>query len=275
MIEAALEDGRHWELSRYYEDFYDFQIALLTEFPSEAGNSGQKRTLPYMPGPVNYVTDSITEGRQHNLDSYVKTLLQQPAYISRCTLVKQFFAPREGDYEMDPNAMNDDYRLSAGSQQSSNDSPEGAASRQSSRGNLNGAGYSGLSAAPARSSPHQRGQSSISGNGAGPTRQASSLSQPSTNSLSPSMNGNGPQMSAMKVKIYFGEEAIAIRVPTDIQYQQLHDKIRERLKIPPGEEIALFYKDEPSGERPSLLSDNDLDFALSRNDKFVVFVEYN
>src|ERR1700712_1095450 len=180
VIEAALEDGRHWELSRYYEDFYDFQIQLLTEFPAEAGNTGtQKRTLPYMPGPVNYVTDAITEGRQHNLDAYVKNLLTQPPYISRCTLVKQFFAPREGDYEMDPNAVNEEYRLSGGSQQSSTDSPTNGASRQSSRGNLNGGGYGGLSAAPARSSPHQRGQPSIGGGPPGITRQASSLSQPS------------------------------------------------------------------------------------------------
>ena len=156
VIEAALEDGRHWELSRYYEDFYDFQIQLLTEFPAEAGNTGtQKRTLPYMPGPVNYVTDAITEGIQHNLDAYVKNLLTQPAYISRCTLVKQFFAPREGDYEMDPNAVNEEYRLSGGSQQSSTDSPTNGASRQSSRGNLNGGNYAGLSAAPARKCPPQ------------------------------------------------------------------------------------------------------------------------
>ena len=154
MIEAVLEDGRHWELARYYEDFYDFQIQLLTEFPAEAGNTGtQKRTLPYMPGPVNYVTDAITEGRQHNLDAYVKNLLTQPAYISRCTLVKKFFEPREGDYEMDPNAVNEDYRLSGGSQQSSTDSPTNGASRQSSRGNLNGGNYAGLSAAPARNIP--------------------------------------------------------------------------------------------------------------------------
>ena len=275
VIEAALEDGRHWELSRYYEDFYDFQIALLTEFPAEAGNTGQqKRTLPYMPGPVNYVTDAITEGRQHNLDAYVKNLLTQPPYISRCTLVKQFFAPREGDYEMDPNAVNEEYRLSGGSQQSSNDSPTNGASRQSSRGNLNGGGYSGLSAAPARNSPHQRGQPSLSTNGnQGPIRQTSSLSQPSQNSLSPGLNGQ--QASAMKVKIYFGDDLIAIRVPTDIQYQQLYEKIRDRLKIPQGEEIALFYKDETSGERPGLLSNNDLDFALRRNDKLIIYVEYN
>lgn len=271
VIEAALEDGRHWELSRYYEDFYDFQIALLTEFPAEAGNTNtQKRTLPYMPGPVNYVTDAITEGRQHNLDAYVKNLLTQPPYISRCTLVKQFFAPREGDYEMDPNAVNEEYRLSGGSQQSSNDSPSNGASRQSSRGNLNGAaGYSGgLSAAPARNQPP-------AGNGIqGPGRQNSSLSQPSLTSLSPT-GTNTQQVSAMKVKIYFGDDLIAIRVPTDIQYPQLYEKIRERLKIPQGEEIALYYKDETSGERPGLLSNNDLDFALRRNDKLIIYVEYN
>ncbi|APA12962.1 hypothetical protein SS1G_08454 [Sclerotinia sclerotiorum 1980 UF-70] len=277
VIEAALEDGRHWELSRYYEDFYDFQIALLTEFPAEAGNTGtQKRSLPYMPGPVNYVTDAITEGRQHNLDAYVKNLLTQPAYISRCTLVKQFFAPREGDYEMDPNAVEEEYRLSGGSQQSSSDSRTQAASRQSSRGDLNGETYSiggptGLTAAPG----HQRGQSSLSvKNGQGPTRQTSSLSQPPSNSLTPAANMNGQQPSAMKVKIYFGDDLIAIRVPTDIQYRQLYEKISDRLKIPQGDEIALYYKDEPSGEKPNLMSDNDLDIALQRNDKLIIYVEY-
>jgi bud emergence protein 1 len=273
VIEAVLEDGRHWELSRYYEDFYDFQIALLQEFPAEAGNTGtQKRTLPYMPGPVNYVTDTITEGRQHNLDAYVKNLLTQPPYISRCTLVKQFFAPREGDYEIDPNATNEEYRLSGGSGQSSSDSPTNATSRQSSRGNLNGGAYAGLTAAPARTSPHQKGVSiSVSSGQGGVARQPSSLSQPSITSISPDVNGGQP--AAMKVKIYYGNDLIAIRVPNDILYQQLYEKIRDRLKIPAGEEIALYYKDEPSGERPVLLSNNDLDFALQRNDKLIIYVE--
>ena len=88
------------------------------------------------------------------------------------------------------------------------------------------------------------------------------------------MNGAQPA-SAMKVKIYFGDDLIAIRVPTDIQYQQLYEKIRDRLKIPPGEEIALFYKDESSGDRPNLISNNDLDIALGRNDKLIIYVEYN
>jgi bud emergence protein 1 len=265
VIEAVLEDGRHWELSRYYEDFYDFQIALLTEFPAEAGNTGtQKRTLPYMPGPVNYVTDAITEGRLHNLDAYVKNLLNQPPYISRCNLVKQFFAPREGDYEIDPNANGDEeYRLSQVSQPSSTESPADGGSRQSSRNNLNGGGYGGLSAAPTR---QMNGGPNIA-------RQSSSLSQPSQTSL-PGLHQQGqPPASAMKVKMYYNGDLIAIRVPTDIQYQQLYDKIRDRLKVQAGQQIQISYKDEPTGDKLGMMNNNDLDFALQRTEKLLLYVE--
>lgn len=260
VIEASLEDGRHWELSRYYEDFYDFQIALLTEFPAEAGNTGtQKRTLPYMPGPVNYVTDAITEGRLHNLDQYVKNLLGQPPYISKCNLVKQFFAPREGDYEVDTNSNGDEYRLSAGSR-SSTDSPKDENSRQSSRNNLNGPGYSGLSAAPRQS---QSGPVQVA-------RETSSLSQPSQSSLS---QGAGQGHQAFKVKIHFNNDTFLIRVPGDTNFQQLYERIRERTKVANGDQIELFYRDEASGDKLNLISDNDLDYALDHNDKLVIFVE--
>ncbi|KAK3687754.1 hypothetical protein B0T22DRAFT_138352 [Podospora appendiculata] len=268
VIEAILEDGRAWELSRYYEDFYDFQIALLTEFPVEAGTIGdQKRTLPYMPGPVNYVTDAITEGRLHNLDAYVKNLLAQPPYIAKCPLVKQFFAPREGDYEIDPNVTGEEYRLSGGSQPSSTDSPADGASRQSSRQNLdgngNGTGYSSGLSAPTRQMSQNSGQPAMA-------RQTSTLSQPSQTSLSPAIQQAGAQM---KVKLSYHGDIIAIKVPSDILFRGLYEKIQERLKIPQGEQIQLSYKDEPSGDKPPLMSNNDLDVALQRNDKLLVYVE--
>lgn len=242
-----MEDGRHWELSRYYEDFYDFQIALLTEFPAEAGNTGtQKRTLPYMPGPVNYVTDAITEGRLHNLDAYVKNLLNQPSYISRCNLVKQFFAPREGDYEIDPNTAGDEYRLSGGSQQSLRDTPPDEMPQQSSNNNLSVNGYGGM------------------------PRQASSLSQPSQASLSPGLN---QQAAAIKIKLSYNGDLIAIRVPNDIQFRDLYEKIRDRLKIPAGDPVDISYKDERTGDKLPMISNNDLDTALERNEKLLLYVE--
>ncbi|EPE03622.1 map kinase activator [Ophiostoma piceae UAMH 11346] len=246
VIEAVLEDGRHWELSRYYEDFYDFQIALLREFPAEAGNGGSsKRTLPYMPGPVNYVTDAITEGRLHNLDAYVKNLLSQPAYIAKCDLVKQFFSPRQGDYEIDPN--------SEGAQDFSGD-------------------------------PDAQGQQP------GMSRQASSISQ-SQASLSPGLAQQQQQQqqqqqlgaqaaaapgaggAAIKIKLSFNSELIAIRVPSDIAFQDLFDKIRDRLKISVADQMLLYYKDESSGERPAMISNNDLDRAIQRNEKLLIYVE--
>lgn len=250
VIEALLEDGRHWELSRYYEDFYDFQIALLTEFPAEAGNTNtQKRTLPYMPGPVNYVTDAITEGRLHNLDAYVKNLLGQPDYIAKCNLVRQFFAPREGDYEIEGN--DDGYRSSGGSVHSSQaESPRDVESR----GNPNGNGYGGLTA------PRTNGQPEMS-------RQTSSISQPSQASVSPGI----PMGAAIKVKLFFSGDTFVIRVPADTNFSQLFDKVRERVKV--ADELQLFYRDEASGDKLSLMSDNDLNYALDHNEKLVLYVE--
>lgn len=258
VIEAELEDGRTWELSRYYEDFYDFQIALLTEFPVEAGTTGDKqRTLPYMPGPVNYVTDAITEGRRHNLDAYVKNLLAQPEYIAKCNLVKQFFAPREGDYEVDPGSVGEEYRLSGGSRPSSTDSPGDGGSRQSSKQNLNGNGY------PVPTRQMSNGQAPM-------TRQTSSLSQPSQTSLSPAIQQAGAQM---KVKLSYNGDIIAIKVQSDIQFRTLYERILERLKIPQGEQMQLSYKDEATGDKPPLMSNNDLDVALQRNEKLLIYVE--
>lgn len=265
VIEAELEDGRSWELSRYYQDFYDFQIALLAEFPAEAGNTGtQKRSLPYMPGPVSYVTDAITEGRLYNLDAYVKNLLNQPPHISRCDLVKLFFAPREGDYEIDGNMNGDEeYRLSQGSRQSSADSPANVPSRQGSRSNLNGYGYGGLSATPRQGSASQQGEMPAHA----PPRHVSTDA---------SLGGQQPPLkpaAAMKIKVRFKDDVIAMRVPTDIQFQELADKIRDRVKATSGEQMQLSFQDEPSGTRQTLGSNDDLDYALQRNEKLTLYVE--
>ncbi|KAI9754343.1 MAG: hypothetical protein M4579_004741 [Chaenotheca gracillima] len=281
IIRAVMEDGRHYELSRFYQDFYDFQIALLSQFQEEAGNTGRSRILPFMPGPVTYVTDTISSGRQQNLDEYIKKLLTMPPHISKCQLVRQLFAPKEGDYEVDPNAtFEDSQRLSGASQPSSNESPEGD-SRQSSRANLNGGGYQpGLSAPPPRSS-HQRQQQSVSNGVAqavhlrsasdlhppGIDRQTSSLTQKSSGSQMAS-NSTG----ALKIKIYFQDDLIAIRVPSDIVFDQLKEKLQGRLGV--GNDIVIQYKDEPSNSFREMRNDDDLDVALQRNPKLTLYVNY-
>jgi bud emergence protein 1 len=79
--------------------------------------------------------------------------------------------------------------------------------------------------------------------------------------------------TVMKIKVSYNGDLIALRVPTDIQYQQLCDKIQDRLKVSPTEQVQLFYKDESTGEKPRLTNDAELDYALERNEKLMLFVE--
>jgi bud emergence protein 1 len=257
IIEAKMEDGRCWELSRYYHDFYDFQIALLTQFEDEAGNRGRPRTLPFMPGPVTHVTDAISNGRRQNLDEYIKKLLSMPPHIARCQLVRQLFAPRQGDFEIDPTAFGEEARYSDQSHHSSSGlEPSQSVSRQSSQVPMN--------AGPDRAS-QQRAQGAAPAtyaNGGPPpmNRQPSSLTQVSSTSNS----------SAMKVKVFFQDDLIAIRIPSGVSLQHLKDKLCDRLKI--QEDIIVQYRDESSGTYVDLQSDADLESAMQRNTKLTLFV---
>ena len=285
-----MEDGSHWELSRIYQKFYDFQIALLQQFPKEsvAPQGGGKRMLPFMPGPVTYVTDAISNGRRESLDQYVKELLALPPYISRCDLVKELFAPQEGDHELDPDRVAEDFRHSTGSQQSSfTGSLSRTASRQSSRGQINGANGYGNMGPPQHKVTRQRSQNSVPGsNGTSQYRnqpdyqyqnavkpQPSTITQNSTHSSAPNTSTtNVNASSALKIKVNFQDDLIAIRVPSEISFPQLKDKLQDRFKI--QEEILIKYKDEPTGEYIEMLSDRDLNVALQRNQKLTLFVGY-
>lgn len=94
IVQALLEDGRTWELTRYYEDFYNLHKELLAKFPSER--------LPKMPVRLGYVMEASSMRRLPDLNAYLKWLLEQRPHISNCVLVKRFLAPRDGDDEIDP-----------------------------------------------------------------------------------------------------------------------------------------------------------------------------
>ncbi|PWN23786.1 hypothetical protein BCV69DRAFT_265056 [Microstroma glucosiphilum] len=102
--DSAPGEERELILYRLYEDFYDFQIALLDHFSVEAGrqideNGKQsKRILPLMPGPLEQVDDYITAQRRGDLDQYIAELCALPEYILRSEIVRLFFEPRPGDH---------------------------------------------------------------------------------------------------------------------------------------------------------------------------------
>ncbi|KIW05820.1 uncharacterized protein PV09_03026 [Verruconis gallopava] len=257
IVECQMEDGRHWELQRLYQDFYDLQINLIQEHPLEAGNvKGHERTLPYMPGPVTYVTDNISNGRRANLDEYIRNLLKLGPHITRSNLVRVFFAPREGDYEIDPNVATDDYRLSSASQDSPAN-PSNAASPQSSAGNLSQQGYSAaVSGRPGTATGH---------NPQGQFQHSRTPSQATTTT-------NRAPGAPLKIKVWFEpDNCVVIRMPAQFSYKDLYRKLKERraLERIDGEEddaeLEVCYRDEAEGRLYPIRGDEDLRVGMERN----------
>ncbi|KAH6612003.1 hypothetical protein C7974DRAFT_406804 [Boeremia exigua] len=274
IIECQMEDGNHWELQRLYQDFYDLQIQLIATYPVEAGTSGQgERTLPFMPGPVTYVTDNISNGRRANLDEYIKNLLKLGPHITHGQLVKGFFAPRQGDYEIDPDVQaQDDYRLSQQSGQSSNHSHGGSTSRQSSADQLQ-ATTPVTPYSTGSYGAHQRGQSSAS------QVYSSALNPPPMNHQhsSASTAVNTGTSSALKIKVWFEEDnCVVIRMPISLRYADLYNKLRERRRLErpnePDEDLNVEYRDEMEGAFFPIENDEDLQIAVERNPKLTLSV---
>jgi bud emergence protein 1 len=287
IIECQMEDGRHWELQRLYQDFYDLQIQLIATYPVEAGTSGSsERTLPFMPGPVTYVTDNISNGRRANLDDYIKDLLKLGPHITNGPLVKSFFAPRQGDYEMDPDVIaQEEYRLSQQSQQSAQSSERSQGnSRQSSADHLQAVTpvtpYSTGGTAGSSYPSHQRGQSTSSQSyGLNPPppiqHQNSGLS---SNSMGGSQPGGTNASSALKIKVWFEEDnCVVIRMPASLKFVDLYNKLKERraLEKPDeskDEDLAVDYRDEVEGLFYPIENDEDLAIAVDRNPKLTLSV---
>lgn len=215
IVFAQLSNGKHRVLYRLYEDFYDFQINFLQEFPAEAGKKDRERILPYMPGPLDLVNDDITADRARDLSKYCDDLLKLPRYLSESTWVQdQLFGIHEGDIEtdIDPSAS----RPVSSSQ------------------------YSNSAAGPVPPPPEHHYEPSSSVPVA--TTPAPSTPLPSTIAPSPAP---APASSAatvggtVKVKIIYKDEIFAIKVPVSSTIQVLKDKVMDRL----GFDVNLKHKE--------------------------------
>jgi bud emergence protein 1 len=211
-----------------------------------------------MPGPVTYVTDNISNGRRANLDEYIRNLLKLGPHITRSDLVREFFAPREGDYELETDAGNDGFRLSSASQDSPAN-PSNAASPQSSAGNLSQQGYRPGTAMSQTPQPgpqpgHYRTPS-----------QATTVNR-------------GPQ-TQVKIKVWFEpDNCVVIRMPPQFSYRDLYKKLKERRALERFEgedentELEVCYRDEGEGRLFPLRNDEELRVGMERNERFTLNV---
>ncbi|KAI9448534.1 hypothetical protein H4582DRAFT_2124508 [Lactarius indigo] len=91
---------------RAYNDFFDFQVALLETFPREGGRErNDLRVIPFMPGPT------LSLERLTGLDDYLRRLCRlnrtTARYILEHHLTREFFALKPGDIENDTDPQYD------------------------------------------------------------------------------------------------------------------------------------------------------------------------
>ena len=109
-LRAFFSTGASLVLYRLYQDFYDFQIALMDEFPIEAGRippgeegkgyPAPERILPMMPGPTDYEDEVVCAQRVHDLSIYLTDLCALPDSLRMSGLMYEFLVPRAGDVEV-------------------------------------------------------------------------------------------------------------------------------------------------------------------------------
>ena len=99
-IEVEFDDGQYWELSRSSEEFREFHLALLREFPNEAAIQDSP---PVIPTAFEYIHSSISGEMNYELELFLKNLLKQPAHISESYILRNFLSPAKGaDHQIHP-----------------------------------------------------------------------------------------------------------------------------------------------------------------------------
>lgn len=292
---------RELVLYRVYDDFYDFQIALLDALPVEAGRQTPNgspipapepnqpppdRLLPYMPGPLNYVDDSITTIRCKELDEYVANLCdlgsRGAAHVLAHPLVRRFFSPRPGDI-MDEMAI--EPGMTAGSDGHTATPHVGEVADQFAQLDVQ---THSRTHSRSHSRTHSRAQSQSQQSHSRSQSQAGRYSEyelggqlmspplPTASSGASGGAGGGANPSFIKVKIFSRstDDLIAIRVPPNVTHRQLITKVRERL----DRDVAkLQYRDSMRGRGEEgfieLVGDEALREWIRSSDKLVLFAD--
>ncbi|KAF9408656.1 bud emergence protein 1 [Podila epigama] len=267
-VRVELANGATRNLYRLYDDFYDFHIALLEEFPVEGGRvSEQQRILPFMPIPLQVVNDAVTATRRADLDAYVQDLCKLPRRITQHPLVENLFALRDGDQETLPNLRSSS--PSVGRTTPSNSMLHSA--MPGSPGDRRPSHSSGPRAAFAPRS--QGGPASYRGYGGDDTSSSVGAS-PSLRSQSsfpsPAINGSGSNEEMIKLKISFQDDIMAMRIPVSITFKALQQKILERLQV---DQSDFSYRDE-RGNFAKIQTDEDVRDAIDKSGgKLMIYVD--
>lgn len=223
-VTCDLKSGKGRRLKRCYQDFYDLQVRLLDSFPAESGKlrdpNGQwtRRLMPYIPGPVPYVTDTITKKRKDDLNAYVGDLIALPEYISRSEMVLLLFQIRE-------NGFDHEFPLKMG------EIPANGS-------NVN-KGEDTVLTNPTNTLGVPREDNTLTGEDLQLYEKLSELSLTNSKAQSRPPSQLPPPIKPIKIKFYYKDDIFALMLNTNITYAELCSKISPRVDT---ENFRLFVK---------------------------------
>ncbi|KAI5480747.1 bud emergence protein 1 [Pseudohyphozyma bogoriensis] len=274
-LRAFFSTGASLVLYRLYQDFYEFQITLMEEFPVEAGRippggegSGRplERILPMMPGPTDFEDEVLCAQRVQDLSIYLADLCTLPERLRASAIMYDFFVPRPGDVEVV--VGNGNGKLDAGDGRQSIDGQYGelvdyldqmdGGERRDMPDmgglSLNGGGqddgYGAYQPSQERQSggySDQRRSQQYSGGDDHGHQQSYQNAYPQSmqqhQAPEPPMGNANQNVPFVKIKIFHRntDDLIAIRVPPTVSHASLLEKVRERLG---NDVVNLRYREE-------------------------------
>ncbi|CAG62555.1 uncharacterized protein GVI51_M05291 [Nakaseomyces glabratus] len=244
-VSCILDNGRARRLKRYYQDFYDLQVQLLDAFPAESGKlrdangNWTRRIMPYIPGPVPYVTDTITKKRREDLNIYVADLIRLPKYITSSRMIQNIFRVKNNGYDTEFDKKD----ASIHTDNSSTHSKSRTSKIHDKDSTLTGEELnlyekmSELSVSTPGSRPHSRPPSSLP-----------------------------PQLKSIKVKFYYKDDIFALMLPQHISLDELKNKIGPRIDT---EDFILNIKLK-DGLGEEIKTDDQVSYIIQSKQKIAV-----
>lgn len=220
-VHCIMSTGKMRKLKRSYQDFYDLQVRLLDSFPAESGKlrdaHGQwtKRIMPYIPGPVPYVTDTITKKRKDDLNVYVKDLIMLPDYIAHSDMVRSLFRLKDNGYDHE-------LKINRGSD----------SDRDGDTAVLGGPGIDSHLSRPNE-------DSTLTGEDLKLYEKLSELSLSKSKPHSRPPSTLPPAIKPTKIKFYYKDDIFALLLSSNITFAELRSKIAPRIDV---DNFVLVFK---------------------------------
>lgn len=169
--------------------------------------------MPYIPGPVPYITDSITKKRKEDLNIYVRDLIALPMHISQCDLVRSLFTVRENGFDKE---FTQEPTMTLNQESSTSNATRGA-----------------------MGDSKKNDDSTLTGDDLKVYEMMNDLSLKNSKPHSRPPSALPPQIKPTKIKFFYKDDIFALLLDSSITFTELREKIAPRIDVP---SFKLFIK---------------------------------